>query len=400
MKKLDSAMLALLFASAIALATSASAAPVSPRLHPTAADRPVILISDNCETDEEGITHCYDPPPQQTNPQYEQPRGPSNTKRFLDALQRAAEQAAAEKRERDRRRAIQAEERRRQKAAERERRRKEAAAEKKRKQKQAEKAERDRKRRQAEKDEQDRKRRQADADKDAENEAKAAPPPQCDGKTCAGGEYLDGDCRCVKGGEGGTTETTTLDGNPVTVVIGPTDEFPPPHKIPDSICQLKIGNTTIFCDGYLPGLPPTRTSCRGRTENGCYLRPVTVERLDGESGQACMQFCINKRRPPVVTEVEPPEQPKKPPTVVVQDPGKPAVPTGTATVYSEPKHPPTPAVKTGTATVTIWPKPRATPAVKTATAATRVWPKLAATPAVQTATAATYVEPVETKATP
>lgn len=398
MKKLDVAMFVLLVGSCAALTTSAAGAPVSSGLRATAVDRGVILISD-CETDDEGNTYCPEQPPQ-----YEKPKKRSNTQKFLDALQRAAEQAAAKKRERDRQRAIQAEERRRQKAAEKERRRKkaaaekerrrrEAAAEKKRKQKQAEKAERDRKRRQAEAD----KKAKEDAtkaadDKAGDDKATAGAPPMCDGKTCAGGEYLDGDCRCVKGGEGGTTEVTTLDGNPVTVVIGPTDEFPPPSTIPDSICQLKIGNTTIFCDGYLPGLPPTRTSCRGRTENGCYLRPVTVRRLDGESGEACMQFCINKRPPPVITEGKPPKRPKAPP-VVAKDPGKPAVPTGTATVYREPQRPKTPAVKTGTATVYVWPKPRATPAVKTATAATRVWPKLPLTPAVQTAIAAKYVEP-------
>ncbi len=388
MKKPQIAMLALLVVCATTLATNASAAPASSGLRTAAADRAVIKISDNCETDEEGITHCYDPPPQ-----YE-PKKPSKTQQFLEALQRAAEQAAAEKRERDRQRAIQAEERRREKAAEKERRRREAKAEKERRRKEAA-AEKKRKQKQAEKAERDRKRRQADADKKAEEKAKdaadaandegtgdkvtaAGPPPTCEGDACKGGKV----------------ETTTLDGNPVTVVVGPTDEFPPPSTIPDSICELKIGNTTIYCDGYLPGLPPTRTQCRGRTENGCYLRPVTVERLDGESGEACMQFCINKRPPPRdVTDVKPPKQPKKPATVVVNDPGKPAVPTGTATVYREPKRPQTPAVKTGTATLYVWPKPRATPAVKTATAATRVWPKLPATPAVKTAIAARYVEP-------
>ena len=399
MKKLDGAMLALLLVAATALATSASAAP-RPSGPASAVDRPVLLISDNCETDEEGVTHCYDPPPQQAPPQYESPsaqrrrsswmrcseppnrrrprsasatgRGPS--RRTKDGVRKPPKRSAG----------------RREAKAEKERRSREAIAEKKRKQKQAE---RDRKRReakQADEAEQDRKQREAEAPtrrrrktrpmppptKVRTTRPRLGPPPTCEGDAC----------------KGGTVETTTLDGKPVTVVIGPTDDFPPPSTIPDSICQLKIGNTTIYCDGYLPGLPPTRTSCRGRTEDGCYLRPVTVPKSDGESGEACMQFCINKRPPPVVTEDKPPKGPKKPP-VVAKDPGKPAVPTGTATVYREPKHPGTPAVKTGTATVYVWPKPRPTPAVKTATATTRVWPKPALTPAVQTSTAATYVEP-------
>ncbi len=377
------------------------------------------MVSD-CETDEAGNTYCSGDAEQPQEPEYEQPRdrGPSKTQQLLNALKEAAEQAAAEKRERDRQNAIRAEETRQLKAAEKERERKkaaeakerkriEAAAKKKREQKQAEDAERDRKRRQAEAD---KAKDKAAADKTAADKAKADAEksaaddkatddkpstadatPICDGKTCEGGEYLDGDCRCAKGTEGGTTEVTTLDGNPVTVVVGPTDEFPPPSTIPDSICQLKIGNTTIFCDGYLPGLPPTTTSCRGRTEKGCYLRPVTISKLDGESGTACMQFCITKR-PPVVVRTEPPAPPKDPP-VVDKTPGTTAVPTGTATIYREPQRPKTPAVKTATATTYVQPKLAPTPAVKTATAATYVQPKPGPTPAVKTATAATYVEP-------
>ena len=424
MKTTDIALLLLLAGSGLTLATGALGAPVSALPRATAAERGVILVSD-CETDEAGNTYCSGDAEQPQEPEYEQPRdrGPSKTQQLLNALKEAAEQAAAEKRERDRQNAIRAEETRQLKAAEKERERKkaaeakerkriEAAAKKKREQKQAEDAERDRKRRQAEADKAKDKAAadKAAADKTAADKAKADAEksaaddkatddkpstadatPICDGKTCEGGEYLDGDCRCAKGTEGGTTEGTTLEGNPGTVVVGPTDEFPPPSTIPDSICQLKIGNTTIFCDGYLPGLPPTTTSCRGRTEKGCYLRPVTISKLDGESGTACMQFCITKR-PPVVVRTEPPAPPKDPP-VVDKTPGTTAVPTGTATIYREPQRPKTPAVKTATATTYVQPKLAPTPAVKTATAATYVQPKPGPTPAVKTATAATYVEP-------
>jgi len=283
-----------------------------------------------------------------------------------------------------------AEQKRREKA-ERDRKRREAEAERKRKQKQAEKAERDRKRKQAEQAERDRKRRQAEADRKAKEDAadaaddnaaddnaaddeeKADAAPVCEGLICAEGEYMDGDCRCLKGREP-TIDFTSLDGEPITVVVGPSGDFPAPSDLSDLICQLKIGNTTIYCGGYLPGLPPTRASCKGRLENGCYLRPVSVPKLDGERGTACMQFCKTKP-PPIITKVKQTPTPKTP--VVAKTPGKPktpAVKTALATPYVEPKPGPTPAVKTATATPYVQPKPGPTPAVKTATAATYVEP--------------------------
>jgi len=230
--------------------------------------------------------------------------------------------------------------------------------------------------------------------------------PACDRKICAAGEHLDGDCFCQGGGEEGTRTKTTLNGKDYPVEQGPHGRIPGLADLPKLITEILIGTTTIYSHGTIdgPDIDPATNSCKGRTGDGCYLRAAKVQTLDGETEPVCMVYCLE---PPVIQTADPkPPVGTKPPTKVTETPtttkeppvvakqlGKPAVQTGTATTYLEPKLPPTPAVKTATATTYVEPKAGPTPAVKTATATTYVEPEAGPTPAVKTATAATYVEP-------
>jgi chemotaxis protein histidine kinase CheA len=411
----------------ICLAMGAAAAPMAPGYGASAAQSALILVQEcnDCVYDDGG---GYE------QPQYEQPPPKKKSKwekagEIIDQLNRAAEKAAAQKRERDRQKAAERERRRQKKAAERERRKREkaakrerqkrkaaaerrrkkkaAAAEKKRKARAAAKAERDRKKRAAGA-EKKRKQREAAAEKDrkkraaeqAERDLKNRESdeldtvdrgPVCDGKSCGAGEALDGDCRCTAVSDNTPPPgNTTINGKTYDVILDPEGPLPPVHDIPDTECLLKIGNTSLFCNDYLPDLPPTNTTCRGRTERGCYLKSVKVTDSEGVRTPACMEFCTTKP-PPVIAETPKPEKPKvaKPKTPAGKKPGTPAVKTATANPVKEPKRPATPAVKTSIATPYVEPKSRATPAVKTALATTYLEPKRPLTPAVKTAVAAT-----------
>ena len=387
---------------------SVAAAPLSSPHQAQGTEGAAILVG-NCETDENGNTYCSGGSEQYNQPQY---KGPSKTQQFLDALNAAAAQAAAQ---RARQQAIEAEQRRQQKAAERERKkqaaaaaererkRKAAAAAKARKEREAAAARdrkereaaaaKDRKERQAAQDAEEAKQDAAKADADQaadDKDQSAANGPACENKTCAADEQLDGDCRCVARGVDGGTDVTTLDGDSITTVYGPTGDLPAPSDLPPSVCEIKIGKTTIYCGGWIPDRPPTRDSCRGVTGKGCYLRTVNVPNRDGGTKPACMQFCKNPH-PPIATKTST----SVPPTITTDDnaPGTPAVKTGTATTIPVPKTEPTPAVRTALATPYLEPKDSPTPAMKTATAATYVEPKKPQMPAVKTVIAAPVVEP-------
>ncbi len=320
----------------------------------------------------------------QYNEEYERPRGGGNNNNWgeiLNQIGKAAQEAARRKAERDARRA----EKRRRDAA---RRKVKRAAARRAEKKRRAAAERERKRKQAAKAERDRKRRQAEADKKAKADAaKTAADTAADDEA--------GAAIAAQGTEDGTTEETTVDGETITIVRDPPPDWDIPDGQPPPGCVLKIGKFTLGCDGHFPDRPPA--TCKGRTENGCYLRSVNVRRRNGETTPACMQFCPGPptiwRPPPVVTTVKRPTPPKDKDPVVEETPGTPAVKTATATPVVEPKSPPTPAVKTATATPVVEPKSPPTPAVKTATATPYVEPKRSPTPAVKTATATPYVEP-------
>jgi len=295
----------------------------------------------------------------QYNEEYERPRGGGNNNNWgevLNQIGKAAQEAARRKAERDARRA----EKRRRDAA---RRKAKRAAARRAEKKRRAAAERERKRKQAAKAERDRKRRQAEADKKAKADAaKAAADTAADDEA--------GAAIAAQGTEDGTTEETTVDGETITIVRDPPPDWDIPDGQPPPGCVLKIGKFTLGCDGHFPDRPPA--TCKGRTENGCYLRSVNVRRRNGETTPACMQFC--KPKPPEVTGRPPPSWIKTKVDVAKKS-GTPAMPTGTATNYREPLRPKTPAVKTATATPYVEPKRSPTPAVKTATATPYVEPE-------------------------
>jgi hypothetical protein len=217
---------------------------------------------------------------------------------------------------------------------------------------------------------------------------------RCPEKTCLEGQRKNaaGDCYTV------SNPTTPDPPRPTAVKINCNlgQGYPSSGDLPRSIYEIKIGSTSLFAGGYAD-LAPNRNDCKGVTTNGCYLRVTDVPKVNGGTGQACVQFCkaelCPKTTPPQEIAHKPDPPPIPQPVVVPKPRGKPAVLTVIAPPYVVPKPRGKAAVLTLIAPPYVAPRPRGKPAVPTLISAPYVVPKPRGKPAVLTVTAAPYVVP-------
>jgi len=217
---------------------------------------------------------------------------------------------------------------------------------------------------------------------------------KCPEKTCLEGQRKNaaGDCYTVN-------HPTTPDpprSAAVKINCNPGQGYPSSGDLPRSIYEIKIGSTSLFAGGYAD-VAPNRNDCQGVTANGCYLRVTDIPKVNGGSGQACVQFCKAELCPKTTLPQEIAHKPDPPPipqpVVVPKSRGKPAVLTLIAPPYVVPKPRGKPAVPTLIAAPYVVPNPQGKPAVPTLIAAPYVVPKPRGKSAVPTLIAAPYVVP-------
>ena len=110
--------------------------------------------------------------------------------------------------------------------------------------------------------------------------------------------------------------------------LGRVEGYPSSGDLPRSIYEIKIGSTSLFAGGYAD-VAPNRNDCQGVTANGCYLKVTNIPKVNGGSGQACVQFCKAELCPKTTRPQEIAHKPDPPPIpqplVVPKPRGKPAV---------------------------------------------------------------------------